>query len=123
VIFELCRPEIKSGLPELLYVDEDEYLISVALNRRHLTEEQKAVLANNYSKFLSEKLPSEAGKIKANARWHPDEEYSSERVSEQHDEKVKNDARKIASKRLKVSEWKVRIAQEIGDIVKFPYRT
>jgi len=37
-------------------VDEDEYLISVALNRRHLTEGQKAVLANNYSTILSKKL-------------------------------------------------------------------
>jgi len=91
----------------------DRYLISVALNRRHLTEGQKAVLANNYSTILSEKLSSDAGKIKANARWHPDKEYSSETVSEQHDEKMKNDARKIASERWKVSERKVRIAHEI----------
>lgn len=47
-----------------------------------------------------------------NARWHPDKEYSSETVSEQYDEKMKNDARKIASERWKVSEWKVRIAFE-----------
>jgi len=83
------------------------------MNRRHLTEGKKGVLANNYSTILSKKLSSEAGKIKANARWHPDEEYSSETVSEQHDEKEKNDARKIASERWKVSEWKVRIAYEI----------
>jgi len=52
------------------------------MNIRHLTEGQKAVLANNYSKILSKKLSSDAGKIKANARWHSDEEYSSETVSE-----------------------------------------
>jgi len=43
-------------------VDEDECLISVALNRRHLTEGQKAVLANEYMKGLSKKRRSEAGK-------------------------------------------------------------
>jgi len=88
-------------------VDEDEYFISIALNRRHLTEGQKAVLANNYSTILSKKRQSEAGKKAINARWHPDKEYVSEIVSETYNEKVKNDARKIAAERWKVSEWKV----------------
>ena len=115
-----------STMNEELYMDQNKWLISVALDRSQLTEGQKAVLANNYSKILSEKLSSEAGKEKANARWHPESECNSENVSEQHNQnnkKEKNDARRIASKRLKVSEWKVRIAQEIGDIVKFLYRT
>ena len=85
-------------------------LISVALNRKNLTEGQKAVLANNYSAILIEKLPSDAGKKAINARWHPDKEYVSEIVSETYNEKVKNDARKIAAERWKVSERKVRIA-------------
>ena len=62
-------------------MDEDEYFISIALNRRHLTEGQKAVLANNYSKILSEKRESEAGKKAINARWHPEKEYDEETVS------------------------------------------
>jgi len=60
---------------------------------------------------LSTKRQSEAGKIKANARWHPDSEYSSETVSEQHENEV--DTRKEASDKFKVSEWKVRTVQEI----------
>jgi N6-adenosine-specific RNA methylase IME4 len=108
---ELGIKEVEVRIPELLYVDEDEYLISVAMNRRHLTEGQKAVLANEYRKILSTKRQSEAGKIKANARWHPDSEYNSETVSEQHENEV--DTRKEASEKFKVSEWKVRTVQEI----------
>ena len=37
VIFGLCRPEIKPSLPELRHVDEDEYPVSVSINREHLT--------------------------------------------------------------------------------------
>jgi len=88
-------------------MEQNQWLISVALNRRHLMERQKAVLASNYSKILSKKLSSDAGKIKANARWHPEGEYSSDKVSEQHNQnnkKEKNDARRIASERWKVSE-------------------
>jgi len=108
---EVGIKEIEVRIPELLYVDEDEYLISVAMNRRHLTEGQKAVLANEYRKILSEKRQSEAGKIKANARWHPDKEYSSDTVSEQHENKV--NTRKEASDKFKVPERKVRMVQEI----------
>ena len=67
------------------------------MNRRHLTEGQKAVLANNYSTILSEKLSSDAGKIKANARWHPDKEHVSETVSKQHDENIDTGLFKIAA--------------------------
>jgi len=45
-----------------------------------------------------------------------------ETVSSKDDEEQER-SREIASERWKVSEWKVRIAQEIGDMVKFPYRT
>jgi len=69
-------------------VDEDEYLISVAMNRRHLTEGQKAVLANEYRKVLSKKRQSEAGKIKANARWHPDKEYDEATVASTYEDEV-----------------------------------
>lgn len=92
------------------------FLNLFALNRRHLTEGQKAVLANDYSAILSEKLSSEAGKEKANARWHPESECNSENVSEQHNQnnkKEKNDALKIAAERWKVSEWNV--ITDLGD--------
>ena len=39
---------------------------TVALNRRHLTEKQKEVLANNYSKTLSGKANAQRAEI-ANA--------------------------------------------------------
>jgi len=113
---------VTSTMNEELYMDQNKWLISVALNRRHLTEGQKAVLANEYMKKLSEKLNKNKNSDRTcdeNGRFLP----FSDTVSENGNEKEKNDARRIASKRLKVSEWKVRIAQEIGDIVKFPYRT
>jgi len=49
-------------------VDEDEYLISVAMNRRHLTEGQKAVLANNYREILSKKAKEQRAKIAVTQR-------------------------------------------------------
>jgi len=109
---ELGIKEIEVRIPELLYIDEDEYFISVALNRRHLTEGQKAVLANNYSKILSEKLNKNKNSDRTrdeNRRFLP----FSETVSENGNEKEKNDVGRIASERWKVSEWKVRIAHEI----------
>ena len=39
-----------------LYMDQNKWLISVALDRSQPTDGQKAVLANNYSKILSKKL-------------------------------------------------------------------
>ena len=92
------------------------------MNRRHLTEGQKAVLANEYMKKLSEKLNKNKNRDRTcdeNGRFLP----ILETVSKNGDKKEENVARKIASKRLTVSEWKVRIAQEIGDIVRFLYRT
>jgi len=77
----------KVRIPELLYIDEDEYLISVAMNRRHLTEGQKAVLANEYMKGLSKKRESEAGKkevtIREIKRGNIDEETVSPSYEEQ----------------------------------------
>jgi len=109
---ELGIKEIEVRIPELLYVDEDEYLISVAMNRRHLTEGQKAVLANEYRKILSTKRQSEAGKkavtIREIKRGNIDEETVSTSMNEEQER-----SRKIASERWKVSEWNVRIAQEI----------
>jgi|GEM_PF-1140863 len=89
---------------EELYMDQNKWLISVALNRRHLTEGQKAVLANEYRKILSEKRQSEAGKKAINARWHPDMEYDLENVSQSN----KNEADpscKEAFDKFRVSEW------------------
>jgi N6-adenosine-specific RNA methylase IME4/ParB-like chromosome segregation protein Spo0J len=109
---EVGIKEIEVRIPELLDIDEDEYLISVALNRRHLTEGQKAVLANNYSKILSKKFNENKNSDRARdeiGRFLP----ILETVSKNGDEKEENVARKIASERWKVSEWKVRIAHEI----------
>jgi len=109
---ELGIKEIEVKIPELLYVDEDEFLISVAMNRRHLTEGQKAVLANEYMRILSKKRESEAGKkavtIREIKRGNIDEETVSTSMNEEQER-----SRKIASERWKVSEWNVRIAQEI----------
>jgi len=112
---ELGIKEIEVRIPELLYVDEDEYLISVAMNRRHLTEGQKAVLANEYRKILSKKRQSEAGKKANEVRWHSNDSSDLENVS-QSDKNEADPSRKEASNKFKVSEWKVRTVQQIGDV-------
>jgi len=111
---ELGIKEVEVRIPELLYVDEDEYLISVAMNRRHLTEGQKAVLANEYRKILSKKL------IKDRVKERPRAENGSflpqlENVANSGAEKEITVARKEASDKFKVSEWKVRTVQQIED--------
>ncbi|MEM0124304.1 MAG: MT-A70 family methyltransferase [Candidatus Micrarchaeaceae archaeon] len=114
---ELGIKEVEVRIPDLGNMSEDEYLVSVALNRRHLTEGQKAMLALEYQKILSARLQSEAGKKAINERWHP-EGYVSEDVSETYRSK---DSRKIVAEQFKVSEWKLRqanaITQNAPDIV------
>jgi len=56
------------------------------MNRRHLTEGQKAVLVNNYREILSKKRETEAGKKAINARLHPEREYDEETVSPSYEE-------------------------------------
>jgi len=109
---ELGIKEIEVRIPELLYVDEDEYLISVAMNRRHLTEGQKAVLANNYREILSKKAKEQRARIAVTQREINRGNILEETVSPEMD-KEEERSRKIASERWKVSEWNVRIAQEI----------
>ena len=109
---ELGIKEVEVRIPELIDISDDEYLISVALNRRHLSEGQKAVLANEYRKVISEKIQSEAGKKAINARWHGNE-YGSVNVSETNKEKESIDTRKLAAEHMHVSEWKVREVQGI----------
>jgi len=111
---ELGIKEVEVRIPELLYIDEDEYLISVALNRRHLTEGQKAVLANEYMKRLSKKRKSEAGKKAINARWHPDKEYDEITLISSNKDEVDR-SRKLAAERLKVSERKIMYVHEIEE--------
>jgi hypothetical protein len=82
------------------------------MNRKHLTEGKKAVLSNNYSAILSKKLNEDKNSDQPRdekGRFLP----ILETVSNNGDEKEENVARKIASERWKVSEWNVRIAQEI----------
>jgi N6-adenosine-specific RNA methylase IME4 len=108
---ELGIEEVEVRIPdlELVGIDEDEYLISVTMNRRHLTEAQKAVLANEYRKILSKKRQSEAGKKAVTIREIKRGNIDSDTVSES----IKVDTRKIASEKFKVSERKVRAVQEI----------
>jgi N6-adenosine-specific RNA methylase IME4/ParB-like chromosome segregation protein Spo0J len=110
---ELGIKEVEVRIPELLYVDEDEYLISVAMNRRHLTEGQKAVLANEYRKILSEKAKKQRAVDAIEKRWRPERKYLSATVTDKYNEGQEVDTRKEASNKFKVSERKVRTVQEI----------
>ncbi|PSN95952.1 hypothetical protein B9Q06_03825 [Candidatus Marsarchaeota G2 archaeon ECH_B_2] len=76
-----------------------------------MTEGQKAVLANEYRKILSEKAKKQRGENAIEKRWRPEQKYLSDTVSESI--KAEVDTRKIASEKFKVSEWKVRMVQEI----------
>jgi len=94
-------------------VDEDEYLISVALNRKHLTEGQKAVLANEYRKILSEKVKKQRAEIAVTQREINRGNILSDTVTDKMNERHEVDTRKEASYKFKVSERKVRTVQEI----------
>jgi len=113
---ELGIKEVEVRIPELLYVDEDEFLISVAMNRRHLTEGQKAVLANEYRKILSEKAKKERAEIAVIQREINRGNILSETVTDKLNERHEVDTRKEASDKFKVSEWKVRTVQQIEKV-------
>ncbi len=107
---EIGIKEIEARIPELVDVNEETYAISVNLNRRQLSEDQKMVLANEYREILSKKALQERPQISnrdTSGRIQP----TSEDVSEVGNEKT--DTRKIAANTFKVSEWKVRQAQEL----------
>jgi len=110
---ELGIKEVEVRIPELLYVDEDEYLISVAMNRRHLTEGQKAVLANEYRKILSEKAKKERAEIAVIQREINRGNILSDTAADKMNERHEVDTRKEASDKFKVSERKVKTVQEI----------
>jgi len=76
------------------------------MSRRHLTEGQKAVLANEYMRILSKKRESEAGKKANEVRWHSN--ISSDEITVISSDKDEVDrSRKLAAERLKVSERKI----------------
>ena len=113
---ELGIKEVEVRVPELIDISADEYLISVALNRRHLSEGQKAVLANEYRKVISEMALKERGLkgalVTNKSLYGIDDErleadVSSKRIEEQ------ERSRKLAAEHMHVSEWKVREVQEM----------
>lgn len=111
---ELSIKEIEVRIPELIDINEDEYLISIALNRRHLTEGQKAYLANEYRKVQSEKAVKRkleiARAVKAGTPLNSMEDTSASKIEET------ERSRKLAANKFKVPERKVRTAQEIEKI-------
>ena len=108
---ELGIKEVEVRVPELIDISADEYLISVALNRRHLSEGQKAVLANEYRKVISEKKQSEAGKKAVTIREIKKGNIDEANVSQSIEELERS--RKLAAEHMHVSEWKVREVQGI----------
>ena len=94
------------------------------MNRRHLSEGQKAVLANEYRKVISERALKERGlkgALVTNKSLYGIEDerleadVSSKRIEEQ------ERSRKLAAEHMHVSEWKAREVQGIekkaGDIL------
>ena len=110
---ELGIKEVEVRVPELIDISADEYLISVALNRRHLSEGQKAVLANEYRKVISEMALKERGLKGALVTNKSLYGIDDERLSETLADKRETDTRKLAAEHMHVSEWKVREVQGI----------
>ncbi|MEM4089978.1 MAG: ParB N-terminal domain-containing protein [Thermoplasmatales archaeon] len=108
---ELNIKEIEVRIFELVNINEDEYLISVALNRRHLTKGQKAMLALKHQKILSEKAVKEASK-KANDVKYGHVSVSTDAIET---EKKAIDSRKIAAEKFKISERKLQQANTIPE--------
>ena len=81
-------------------------------NGKHLSEGQKAVLANEYRKVISKEVQSKAGTKANEVRWHGNESDSAN-VSESDKENEETDTRKLAAEHMHVSEWKVREVQGI----------
>ena len=101
----MCFPRIVLG----------KCLISVALNRRHLTEGQKAVLANEYRKILSEKAKKQRAVNAIEKRWRPEQKYLSETVTGKYNEGQKavlaNNYREILSRKAKEQRAKIAVTQ------------
>ena len=89
------------------------------MNRRHLTEGQKPVLANEYMKVLSKKAKTQRAEI-ANAVKYGKVSLS-ETVTDKASERHEVDTRKEASYKFKVSERKVR-SSEYSKVINPPWR-
>ncbi len=102
-------------------VDEDSYLISVALLRRQLTEDQRVVLADEYAESLSKYRQSEAGKKAIEARWHGGKEYDVDTVTTSYKlpDQVKSEnggrTRTVVAKKFKVPERKMRYIRQLKE--------
>ena len=73
---------------------------------------QKAVLANEYRKVISEKKQSEAGKKAVTIREIKKGNIDEDTLSQSYDEEQER-SRKLAAEHMHVSEWKVREVQGI----------
>ena len=98
-------------MPYILQRSSVKFYTVRKLNRRHLSEGQKAVLANEYRKVISKKMQSEAGKKAVAVRWHGNE-YDEDTLSQSYDEEQER-SRKLAAEHMHVAERKVREVQEM----------
>ena len=90
----------EAQLTEILPLSVDLYF-SLWLTTDQIREGQKAVLANEYRKVISEKALKERAERAINTRWD-NKEYLSETLAD----KNETDTRKLAAEHMHVSEWK-----------------
>ncbi len=71
-------------------IDEEIYLISVSLLRRHLSDDQRAVLALKYAEILSKARQKEAAKKANEDRWYNNKLSDSHTVCESEESNIKD---------------------------------
>ena len=69
---ELGLAEVPVVSPDLQGLTEVEYMVRAALGRRHLSDDQRAIVAARLAAELSQERRREAGRAAARARWQGD---------------------------------------------------
>ncbi len=117
---ELGIKQVECRIVELIDIDEDMYLINTALLRRHLSEDQRAVLAYSYAELLSKARQKERAEKAINTRWKK-QEYLSDTLTEKYKsteepETPKADTRAEYSKKYDIPERKLKYIKEIKEV-------
>ena len=111
---ELGIKDVEVRIPELIDISEDEYLISVALNRRHLSEGQKAALMVEYANVITARHNKEKAEKARQAQLREQGYKDYDGLSENGLNQAEDEgAWKQAQDKFGMSTWQMRTAKEI----------
>ena len=108
---ELGLATVPVALVRLDGISDVEYIIRAALMRRHLSDDQRAILAARMAAEIAPRRQSEAGRMAVTARWHPWHPYDGATVAPSYKAPRTRDAMAQA---FSVSTHKVRTAQSVA---------